>query len=117
MHATSHSLPHAKCLGNAYIKHRVFSWVFLSSDAPRRGLCEDDGLLNICGFSLGSLLHIGVEFNDSGKYDMTSRFRDFWDLDACGVLPVSQVARCSVPEEYSFNIYRREILKSQETAV
>jgi hypothetical protein len=82
----------------------VCSQVLFFSDADRRGLCEDDGILIICGLSVGPVLHIWVQFNDSGKYGMTSRFTDFWDLTPCNLVPVYQVTLCSVPEDsYSGN--------------
>jgi hypothetical protein len=37
-------------------------------DAAQWGLCEANGIFNICDFSVGHVLHIRVQFNEPGKY-------------------------------------------------
>jgi len=37
-------------------------------DAAQWGICEVNGIFNICNFSVGPILYIRVQFNDPGKY-------------------------------------------------
>ena len=37
-------------------------------DAAQWGICEANGIFNICHFPVGPLLYIRVQFNDTGKY-------------------------------------------------
>jgi hypothetical protein len=37
-------------------------------DAGQWGICEANGISNICDFSVGLVLYIRVQFNEPGKY-------------------------------------------------
>jgi hypothetical protein len=42
--------------------------IFIFLDAVQCGLCQANGVSNICDFSVGPVLYIRVQFNEPGKY-------------------------------------------------
>ena len=55
------SIAFSDTLLNAYDRFLIFL------DAAQWGICEANGIFNICVFTVGRLLYIRVQFNDTGK--------------------------------------------------